>query len=123
MFILSLCSNMLTLESIIDYIRQQFKKNKILKFAQFKISTWDEAFTWFFFFFSFFILGCNFILVFSTGMNSFRDKVSYRQKCSNSKKNFTIERVDFATGRVSSQDEISCVNTLLNDLEHSQKTP
>ena len=75
------------------------------------------------FFLLFFILGCNFILVFSTGMNSFRDKVSSRQKCVNSKRNFTIERDDFATGRVSSQDEISCVNTLSNDLEHSQKTP
>ena len=48
MFILSLCSNMLTLESIIEYIRQQLKKKKILKFAQFKISSWDEAFTCFF---------------------------------------------------------------------------
>ena len=59
-FILSLCSNMLNLENILEYIRQKLKKH-----AHFKISSRDEVFTRLFFFFSsrdeisslFFILG------------------------------------------------------------------
>ena len=48
-FILSsLCSNMLNLENILEYIRQKLKKH-----AHFKISFRDEEFTRLFFFFSF----------------------------------------------------------------------
>ena len=46
-FILSLCSNMLNLENILEYIRQKLKKH-----AHFKISSRDEVFTRLFFFFS-----------------------------------------------------------------------
>ena len=45
-FILSLCSNMLNLENILEYIRQKSKKH-----AHFKISSWDEVFTRLFSFF------------------------------------------------------------------------
>ena len=67
MLILSLCSNMLTLES--EYIRQKLKKH-----AYFKISSRDDVFTRLFFFFS------------------SRDEISSRQKRLNSKKHFTIDR-------------------------------
>ena len=46
-FRLSLCSNMLNLENILEYIRQKLKKH-----AHFKISSRDEVFTRLFFFFS-----------------------------------------------------------------------
>ena len=45
-FILSLCSNMLNLENILEYIRQKLKKH-----AHFKISSRYEVFTRRFFFF------------------------------------------------------------------------
>ena len=47
-FILSLCSNMLNLENILEYIRQKLKKH-----AHFKISSRDEVLTRLFFFFSY----------------------------------------------------------------------
>ena len=47
MFILSLCSNMLTLESICKYTRQKLKKH-----VHFKILSRDEVFTRLLFFFS-----------------------------------------------------------------------
>ena len=95
-FILSLCSNMLTLESIFEYIRQKYKKNiLILKFhpgmKRLHIS------------FLFFILGWNFIPVFFTGMSSSRDEISSREKGVNSKRHFTIDRDDLIPGRVSSR--------------------
>ena len=46
-FILSLCSNRLTLESIFEYIRQ-----KLIKNSHFKISSRDEVLARLFFFFS-----------------------------------------------------------------------
>ena len=46
-FILSLCSNMLNLDNITEYIRQNLKKH-----AHFKISSRDEVFTCLFVFFS-----------------------------------------------------------------------
>ena len=46
-FILSLCSNMLNLENILEYIHQKLKKD-----AHFKISSQEEVFTRLFFFFS-----------------------------------------------------------------------
>ena len=63
-FRLSLCSNMLNLENILEYIRQKSKKH-----AHFKISSRNEVFTRLFFCFSShdeipslsFILGWNFI--------------------------------------------------------------
>ena len=93
-FRLSLCSNMLNLENILEYIRQKLKKH-----AHFKISSRDEVFTRLFFFF------------FRPCLSS-RDEISPRQKRVNSKKHFTIDRDDFIHGRVSSRDEISRVNTL-----------
>ena len=90
-FILSsLCSNMLNLENILEYIRQKLKKH-----AHFKISSRDEVFTRLFFFFS------------------SRDEISSRQKRVNSKRHFTIDRDDFIPRRVLSLVEISRVNTLL----------
>ena len=77
---------MLTLENILEDIRQKLKKH-----AHFKISFRDEVFTWLFL--------C-------------RDEISSRQKRVNSKRHFTIHRDDFIRGRVSSRDEISRVNTL-----------
>ena len=74
-FILSLCSNMLNLENILEYIRQKLKKH-----AHFKISSRDEVFTRLFFFFS------------------SRDEISSRQKRVNSKRHFTIDRDDFIPG-------------------------
>ena len=44
---------------------------------------------------------------------SSQDEISSRQKRVNSKRHFTIDKDDFILGRVSSQDEISRVNTLL----------
>ena len=49
-------------------------------------------------FFSFFILRWNFIPLFLTGGNSYRDGISSRQKRENSKRHFTIHRKDFITG-------------------------
>ena len=67
-------------------------------------------------FFLFFIPGWNFIPVFLKGMSSSRDEISSRQKRVNNKGHFTIDRDGFVSGRVSSRDEISRVNTLLNIL-------
>ena len=80
------------------------------KYTHFKISCRDEVFTRLFFLF--FIPGWNFIRVFLTGMSPSRDKISSREKRVNSKRHFIIDRDDFVRGRVSSQDEISRVNTL-----------
>ena len=79
MFILSLCSNMLSLENILEYIHTSKIKKK---HTHFKISSWDEVFTRLFFFFS------------------SRDEISSRQKRVNSKRHFTIDRDDFIPGRV-----------------------
>ena len=49
-----------------------------------------------------------FYFFFSSG-----DEISSRQKRVNSKRHSTIDRDDFILGRVSFQDEISYVNTLL----------
>ena len=46
---------------------------------------------------------------------SSQNEISSRQKCVNSKRHFIIDSNDFIPGRVSSQDEISCVNTLSID--------
>ena len=59
-------------------------------------------------FFSFFYPGIKF-----HPCLSFWDEIPSRQKRVNSKSHFTIDRDDFILGRVSSQDEISRVNTLL----------
>ena len=48
--------------------------------------------------FSFFILRWNFIPLFLTGGNSYRDGISSRQKRENSKRHFTIHRKDFIPG-------------------------
>ena len=45
---------------------------------------------------------------------SSRDEISSRQKRVNSKRHFNIDRDDFVPGRVSFQDEISRVNTVLD---------
>ena len=45
---------------------------------------------------------------------SSQDETSSRQKRVNSKRHLTIDRVDFIPERVSSRDEISRVNTLLD---------
>ena len=74
-FRLSLCSNMLNLENILEYIRQKLKKH-----AHFKISSRDEVFTCLFFLFSSW------------------DEISSRQKRVNSKRHFTIDRDDFISG-------------------------
>ena len=87
MFILSLCSNMLNLENMLEYIRQKLKKH-----ARFKISSRDEVFTRLIFFF-------HPRMKFHLGKNVQR--------------HLTIDRDDFIPGRVSSWDEISRVNTLL----------
>ena len=100
-FILSLCSNTLTLESIFEYIRQKLIKNMlILKF--------HPGMKCLHVFFSFFHPGMKFHPCLSS-----RDEISSRQKRVNSKRHFTIDRDDFIPGRVSSRDEISRVNTLL----------
>ena len=80
-----ICSNMLNLENILEYIRQELKKH-----AHFKILSRDEVFTRLFFFFS----SRNEIssLSFIPGWNSFR------QKRVNSKRHFTIDRDDFIPG-------------------------
>ena len=100
-FILSLCSNMLTLESIFEYIRQKLIKNMlILKFR--------PGMKCLHVFFSFFHPGMK-----SHPCLSSRDEISSRQKRVNSKRYFTIDRDNFISGRVSSRDETSRVNTLL----------
>ena len=104
MFVLSLCSNMLTLESKFEYMRQKLKNMLILKF--------HPGMKCLHVFFSFFILGWNFIPVFLTEMSSSRYEILSQQKRVNSKKHFTIDMVGFVPGRVSSRDEISRVNTL-----------
>ena len=68
-FVLSLCSNTLTLESILECICQKFKK----KHAHFKISSRDEVLTRLFFFFP------------------YRDEISFWQKRVHSKRVFTRE--------------------------------
>ena len=59
-------------------------------------------------FFSFFHPGMKFHPCLSS-----RDEILSRQKRVNSKRHFTIDRDDFILGRVSSRDEISRGNTLL----------
>ena len=104
-FILSLCSNTLTLESIFEYMRQKLIKNMlILNF----ILGWSVHSS----FFPFFILGWNLIPVFHSGVSSSGNEISPRQKSVNSKRHFPTDGDDFIRGRVSSQDEISRVNTL-----------
>ena len=101
-FIPSLCSNTFTLESIFEYVRQKLIKNmRILKF--------HPGMKCLHIFFSFFHHGLKSHLCFSSP-----DEISSRQKRVNSKRHFTIDRDDFIPGRVSSRDEISSVNTLLN---------
>ena len=63
-----------------------------------KLSSRDEVFTRLF--------------VLLTGVSSSRDQILSRRKRVNSKRHFTIDRDDFIPGRVSSQDELSCINTL-----------
>ena len=93
-FMLSVCSNTLTLESIFKYIRQKFIKNMlILKF--------HPRMKCLHVFFSFF-----------HPCLSSRDEISSRQKRVNSKRHFTIDMDDCIPGRVSSWDEISRVNAL-----------
>ena len=84
-FRFSLCSNMLNLENILEYIRQKLKRH-----ARFKISSWDEVFTCLFIFF--FIPGWNFIPVFLTGMSSSGDEILSRQKRVNNKRHLIIDR-------------------------------
>ena len=99
-FLLSLCSGTLTLESIFEQIGQKLKKNiLILKFhpeMKFFFSSWDEISS----------------LYFLTGMSTSRNEISSRQKRVNSKRHFTIDRDNFIPGRVLSRDKISLVNTL-----------
>ena len=103
---------MLTFGSISEYIRQKFTKH-----PHFKISSQDEVlFSSIVFFFFFFIPGWNFIPVFLTGMSSFRDGVSSRQRHVNSQRDPTIDRDYFMPRRVLSWDGISRVNTLLEGL-------
>ena len=105
--IFSLCSNKL----IHTFKKNEKKKMLILKF--------HPGMKCLHVFFLFFIPGWNFIPVFLKGMSSSRDEISSRQKRVNSKRHFTIDRDDFVSGRVSSRDEISRVNTLLNILVSS----
>ena len=98
-FILSLRSNMLNLESIFEYIRQNML---ILKFHP-GMKCLHVLF---------FIPEWNFVPVFLTGISSSRYEISSRRKRVNSKRHFTIDRDEFVPGRVSSRDEISRVNTL-----------
>ena len=84
-FRLSLCSNMLNLENILEYIRQKLKKH-----AHFKISSQDEVFTRLIFFF-------HPRMKFHPCLSS-RDEISSRQKRVNSKRHFTIDRDDFIPG-------------------------
>ena len=92
-FILSLCSNMLNLENILEYIL-------ILKF--------HSGMKCLHVFFSFFHPGMKFHPCISS-----QDEISCRQKRVNCKRHFTVDRDDFIQGRVSSRDEISRVNTIL----------
>ena len=140
-FILSLCSNTLTLESIFECIRQ---KTLILKFyhgtkclhvfisffhpqmkfqplsfcqgwvhpaTKFQKSTQKNILILKFYHRT--IPGWNFIRCLLTGMSSSRDEISSRQKRVNSKRHCTIGRNNFIRGRVSSWVEILRVNTLL----------
>ena len=78
-FILSLCSNTLTLESIFEYIRQKLIKNMlILKF--------HPRMKYLQVFFSFFHPGMKYHPCLSS-----RDEISSRQKRVNSKRHFTID--------------------------------
>ena len=81
----SLCSNMLTLESVFEYICR--------KLTHLKISSRDEVFTRLFFFFS---SWDEFLSVFLTGMSSSQDEISSRRKRVNSKRHFTIDRDNFS---------------------------
>ena len=94
-----------TLESIIEYIRQKLIKNmRILKFHQ----GMKSLHVFFFFFFFFFHPGMK-----SHPSLSSEDQISSRQKRVKSKRHFTIDRDNFIPGRLSSRNEISSVNTLL----------
>ena len=75
-FILSLCSNTLTLESVFEYIRQKLIKNMLIL----KFHPGMKCLHVFFFFFS------------------SRDEISSWQKRVNSKRHFTIDRDDFIPG-------------------------
>ena len=94
-FILSLCLNTSTLESIFEYIRQKWKQKQKTKkkHTYFKISSRDEVLTRLFF-----LPGWNFISVFLTGMSSSRDEILSRQKHVNGKRHFTIDRDNFILG-------------------------
>ena len=81
-YVLSLCSNALTLESIFVHIRQKLKKNiLILKFHP-GMKCLHALFYFIFIFFS------------SWG------EISSQQKRVNSRRHFTIDRDDFIPGRV-----------------------
>ena len=110
MFILSLCSNMLLWKAYLNTLRQKLKKH-----APFKTSSREEMFTRLFLFFSSRdeIASPSFWLSFWQGSVHSRMNISFRQKRVNSKRHFTRDRDDFIPERVSSQDEISRVNTLL----------
>ena len=83
-FILSLCSNTLTLESIFEYIRQKLIKNMlILKF--------HPGMKCLHVFFSLISSRNEISSVFLTGVSSSQDKISSRQK----RVHFTIDRDDF----------------------------
>ena len=84
-FILSLCSNMLNLENILEYIRQKLKKHAHLKF--------HPGMKCLQVFFSFFHPRMKFHPCLSS-----RDEISSRQKRANSKRHFTIDRDDFILG-------------------------
>ena len=96
-------------------MRQFFLK----KHAPCKIPSWDEVFKHLFFF-----PGWNFIPLVLTAMSSSQDEVSSRWKRVNSKRHFIKNRNNLILGRVSSQYEISYVNTLLIGwVNNNQKNP
>ena len=84
-FILSLCSNMLNLENILEYIRQKLKKHAHLKF--------HPGMKCLQVFFSFFHPRMKFYPCLSS-----RYEISSRQKRVNSKRHVTIDRDDFIPG-------------------------
>ena len=99
MFTLSLSSNMLTLEDIFEFLSQKLKKTT----WSFQNFIRDEVFKRLFFLF--FIPGWIFIIVYLTGMNSSRGKISSHdgvKKHGNSNRHFTIDRGDFVQERFSS---------------------
>ena len=105
MFILALCSNMLILEGIFEFIRQKLKNH-----ASFKILSRHEVFTRLFFFFS--SLDEISSLPFWQGWVQLGIKIVSLQKHVNSKRQFTIDRADIVLGQVSSRYKTSRVNTL-----------